>query len=97
MEQNYIASVNIVSPLPEGYMDNILGTKYDNVRQVAYIEPLRNIGKIKVNGAYMANLESLEMGEPCTVRLGFKYMFWFTDLLEAEMFCAEFDGELKRL
>ncbi len=83
--------VNISSPLPEDYIDDLpqhLSNKY----QIEYIEPLRKSGKLSANNAYFMNLDAYEENKNCTVRSGFKYQFKFLLKEDADKFIELFHG-----
>lgn len=77
--------VNIDSPHP------LWGIKNEDV--INYIEPLRANGYVEVSSAYLFNLNEYNNKRPPCIRPGFKYMFWFTDELEAEKFRVTFNGQ----
>lgn len=83
--------VNISSPLPENYMEN-LPNHLSNKIQVEYIEPLRKDGKLSANRAYFMNLDAYESDEYCSVRPGFKYEFKFLLKEDADKFIELFHG-----
>lgn len=90
-----VAVVNIESPIPIGYCDTIeKGSIYDNERQIKYIQPLIDSGRVFYSTAYTWNYDAYLKNEPPVIRPGRKYMFWFMDQEEAEKFAKEFEGEI---
>lgn len=104
-DNEIVASVNIERPLPIGYPSlpdkpphpNEIkeGSVYDQHRQLAYIEPLREKGQISVNSSYLYNKKIWEEKGQVAIGPGFKYRFWFSDTKIAKDFAEEFHGTLE--
>lgn len=75
--------INIERPMP--------GTD-ENERQIAFIEPLRQAGRVQVPVAYRINLDNYYSGLSCTWSPGFRYEFGFYVLEDATAFKLIFGG-----
>lgn len=78
--------VNIARPYPE---------TTENADQIAYIEPLRASGEVRVSRAYLFNLNQYEAGEEPSLSPGFRYMFAFVDGGIAAEFAEKFKGDFE--
>ena len=76
--------INIPRPYP--------GTD-ENAKQIAFIEPLREQGRIFVNKAYRFNLDQFKAGQECSLSPGFRYEFVFPEEQDATAFKLVFGGE----
>lgn len=76
--------INILRPYP--------GTN-ENKKQISFIEPLRNEGRVLVSNAYLFNLHQFKIGEESSLSPGFKYVFRFLYREDAIAFKLIFGGE----
>ena len=97
--EDIVASVNIPSPLPDGYQikDGYVAEDciYSIKANVDYTEPLVEAGEILTNGVYKVNVEKYKEGLPCCVRPGFQYRFWFRNKEIAKKYAEKFGGKLE--
>lgn len=97
--KDIVASVNIMSPLPDGYpiQDGFVveDCVYSVKSNIDYTEPLVEADEILTNGVYKVNVAKYKEGLPCCVRPGFQYRFWFKNIEIARQYAEKFNGKLE--